>query len=444
MATLRRCLLAILCLLSGADCLGTTITAVEYYHAGFNHYFITAFTEEIAALDAGAFGGAWSRTGQTFSVWAEGNGALSPVCRFFSSGFGSKSSHFYTPYPAECATLKTNPLWQYEAVAFYLALPVGSSPGNQTCPSDMLPLYRLYNNGMGGAPNHRYTTSTAIFNQMTALGWAFEGQANTKVFACIPATVPGTVAPPPIIVPGTDYSTAFTGDETGETTFTLTGSKPTHLDVNEHIDLPATTELWAFTAAEYSVKIYALDATNAQLLLNGAPFSGYLLSFPEGGTGMNFVTLPAGRYWIGTIAGQTVFPTYSNRVYHEVSYHALPKWRQIGNVPLGTGAKNPGGWTSRGFTVPSGAIRAFIETEGMGGIFAIMSNEQFASFSSTFANGYFGGTFYYTYACGGTNGAADLEIECEMKLPPGGYSLVYINTTGSVSGGAGNIEFYAP
>jgi len=47
-------------------------------------------------------------------------------------------------------------------------------------------LYRLYNNGMGGAPNHRYTTSLATFNTMLAQGWAFEGEANTKVFACVP------------------------------------------------------------------------------------------------------------------------------------------------------------------------------------------------------------------------------------------------------------------
>jgi len=47
-------------------------------------------------------------------------------------------------------------------------------------------LYRLYNDGMGGAPNHRYTTSLATFNTMLAQGWAFEGEANTKVIACVP------------------------------------------------------------------------------------------------------------------------------------------------------------------------------------------------------------------------------------------------------------------
>jgi hypothetical protein len=47
-------------------------------------------------------------------------------------------------------------------------------------------LYRLYNNGMGGAPNHRYTTSLATFNQMRAAGWIFEGNGLTGAFACVP------------------------------------------------------------------------------------------------------------------------------------------------------------------------------------------------------------------------------------------------------------------
>jgi hypothetical protein len=36
------------------------------------------------------------------------------------------------------------------------------------------------------ARQHRYTTSLAVINQMLATGWVFEGNANTKVFACVP------------------------------------------------------------------------------------------------------------------------------------------------------------------------------------------------------------------------------------------------------------------
>ena len=161
---------------------GPTVQAVEYYYAAWDFYFETAFPTEIAALDGGAFGGVWQRTGQTFNVWPQSNPAASPTCRFFSTAFAPKSSHFYTPFAAECATLMTNTSWQYEAIAFYIQL----ADANGLCAAGTVPLYRLYNNGMGGAPNHRYTTDLSIFNQMLAAGWLFEGNGNTKVFACVP------------------------------------------------------------------------------------------------------------------------------------------------------------------------------------------------------------------------------------------------------------------
>ncbi len=82
----------------------------------------------------------------------------------------------------ECTALKTNTAWQYEAIAFYSKLADADGP----CSGGTIPLYRLYNNGMGGAPNHRYATDLTIFDQMLAAGWLFEGNGNTKVFACVP------------------------------------------------------------------------------------------------------------------------------------------------------------------------------------------------------------------------------------------------------------------
>ncbi|MEP7182914.1 MAG: beta-propeller fold lactonase family protein [Betaproteobacteria bacterium] len=162
-----------------------TGTAVEYYYAGFDHYFLTAFPDEQAALDGGAFGGAWVRTGQSFKVWTQPNSFASPVCRFFSTAFGTKSSHFYTPFASECAIVKTYPQWQFEAIGFYMQIPVGFGTGNGDCPGGTTRLYRVYNNGMGGAPNHRYTTSVAILDQMVAAGWIVEGEGFTRVFSCV-------------------------------------------------------------------------------------------------------------------------------------------------------------------------------------------------------------------------------------------------------------------
>lgn len=163
-----------------------TQTAVEYYYADWNFYFVTSFPDEIAALDAGAFGGVWKRTGQTFDVWTgPSNGAL-PACRLFSTIFAPKSSHFYTPYASECASLRAGVGWQFEAVAFYVLLPDDSGH----CPAGTDVLYRLYNQGMGGAPNHRFVRSAALFSQMRAAGWVFEGNGLTGAYACVPSSPP--------------------------------------------------------------------------------------------------------------------------------------------------------------------------------------------------------------------------------------------------------------
>jgi hypothetical protein len=159
-----------------------TAQAVEYYFADWNFYFVTASVPEIAALDSGAFGGAWQRTGETFNVWPQPTAGAVGTCRFFSTAFAPKSTHFYTPFVSECALLKANPAWSYEGIAFYV-LPLTVSGG---CASGTVPLYRLYNNGMGGAPNHRFTTSINVLDSMIATGWVFEGNGITKAFACVP------------------------------------------------------------------------------------------------------------------------------------------------------------------------------------------------------------------------------------------------------------------
>jgi hypothetical protein len=156
--------------------------AVEYYNADWGFYFLTAFPEEIAALDGGAFGGVWQRTGETFNVWPLPVSGSAAMCRFFSAIFAPRSTHVYTSYPAECSALKAGAAWSYEGIAFYVA-PIDA---NGLCPPGTIILYRLYNNSIGGAPNHRYTISLAILNDMLAMGWSFEGHGITKAFACVP------------------------------------------------------------------------------------------------------------------------------------------------------------------------------------------------------------------------------------------------------------------
>jgi len=63
-----------------------------------------------------------------------------------------------------------------------IAVPDGA--GN--CAAGTQPVYRLYNNGQGGAPSHRYTTSLAVRAQMMAQGWASEGSGDDGVTMCSP------------------------------------------------------------------------------------------------------------------------------------------------------------------------------------------------------------------------------------------------------------------
>ena len=160
--------------------------AVEYFHTGYGHYFLSGDPEEIAVLDSSLSSG-WARTGRTINVWDDADPVLTPVCRIWSDQtWAPKSSHFYTPYEEECAAVKADPAWRFERNAFTLRMPQGAL-GSRTCPTGSQPLYRTYNNGRTGAPNHRYMTDPALLDDMIAQGWTIEGEAQTRVFACVPA-----------------------------------------------------------------------------------------------------------------------------------------------------------------------------------------------------------------------------------------------------------------
>ncbi|HVF62733.1 MAG TPA: PQQ-dependent sugar dehydrogenase [Casimicrobiaceae bacterium] len=157
-----------------------TSIAVEYVHAAFGHYFVTSLPNEIAALDNGTFSG-WARTGLSFAVAPAGAPGHAAMCRFFSASFAPKSSHFYTPFTNECDGVRQNARWQFEGDIFAVLLP--DAAGN--CTSSARPLYRLYNNGQGGAPNHRYTASVDVRARMLAQGWVPEGLGSQGVIGCV-------------------------------------------------------------------------------------------------------------------------------------------------------------------------------------------------------------------------------------------------------------------
>ena len=157
---------------------GTEAMVVEYYRPSLDHYFVTADPAEAAMLDAGVMVPGWQRTGMAFKAHPAGAFAGLIACRFFGTPPQGPNSHFYTIDAAECAKVKANPLWTYEGIAFN-ADPLQASGD---CGSDRIPVVRLYNNGMGGQANHRYTTSRSESRQMTANGWIVEGY----VFCAVP------------------------------------------------------------------------------------------------------------------------------------------------------------------------------------------------------------------------------------------------------------------
>jgi hypothetical protein len=151
----------------------TKIPVVEYYNAGFGHYFMTADADEIAGLDAGAYGGAFVRTGRQFNAYSSPTTGTVPVCRFFTTPgtFGTRSSHFYTANPVECDGLKLNPAWVYEKIAFHIQVPVGG-----VCAVGTTPIYRMYNDGQTGAPNHRFSSDFQVYQDFTInKNWLPEG-----------------------------------------------------------------------------------------------------------------------------------------------------------------------------------------------------------------------------------------------------------------------------
>ena len=175
-----RPILATLALVAGiGGAAAQPVEVVEYYHAGLDHFFITAAPLEIAVLDQGQVPG-WARTGATFKAYASPAAGANPVCRFYLP-IGHGDSHFYSASPAECALAAALfPHFVYESPnVMYIGLP---DTATGACAAGTLPVYRVWN----GKPetNHRYTTDIAVRDRMVAKGWIAEGYGPNAVIMC--------------------------------------------------------------------------------------------------------------------------------------------------------------------------------------------------------------------------------------------------------------------
>ena len=164
---------------------------------GEGHYFVTPSYPEAQAIDAGAAGAGWARTGRSWRAWSvaaeipAGVPAM-PVYRFYAAG---PNSHFFTLSESEKNGLVAiNPTndpqkgWALEGVGFYAVAPIPASaatplanrdPFGNTCPPGYYPVFRAYNNRFAyNDSNHRITSSFIdIVRGLRFFGWADEGIA---------------------------------------------------------------------------------------------------------------------------------------------------------------------------------------------------------------------------------------------------------------------------
>jgi hypothetical protein len=180
----------------------STLTAVEYYNAGRDHFFTTASGIEIEALDSGRTAG-WQRTGLKFTVSARplysiygpydypppAPFAMQSVCRLYIPPEDG-DSHFFSASADECAQVRAHfPRFVYEAeAAFYAALPdavTGECP--YVSGAALTPVFRLWN--ARADTNHRYTVHVLIRNLMVGQGYASEGYGPTGVAFCVPLRI---------------------------------------------------------------------------------------------------------------------------------------------------------------------------------------------------------------------------------------------------------------
>ena len=154
-----------------------SVTVTEFWNVHLNHYFLTANPVEMAAIDAGAAGPGWMRTGYGFTAYAYKAGqcylGCENVSRFYGTPGLGPNSHFYTANADEAAGLKKPGTgWSFERDEFAVYVPDESG----VCPAGLAPIRRFYNNRwMFNDSNHRYVTRESERQAMVAQGWIDEG-----------------------------------------------------------------------------------------------------------------------------------------------------------------------------------------------------------------------------------------------------------------------------
>ena len=168
-------------------------TAVEFYHAAFDHYFITNDPGGNRRARLGPHHGLDAHRPRIHGVRGRGRVMRPPipVCRFYIPPQHG-DSHFFSASLAECQAvldkIGIDPNYSgyfYESPnAFYAALPDTTTGA---CPANMVPVFRLWNQRADS--NHRYTTDPGIKAAMQAKGYLAEGYGPAAASLCSTAAV---------------------------------------------------------------------------------------------------------------------------------------------------------------------------------------------------------------------------------------------------------------
>ena len=233
-----------------------TVDAVEFHHAVFDHYFVTASAEEIGKLDSGFFTG-WMRTGLSFKVLEPSDTSLSalPVCRYYGNPAAGLDSHFYSASATECDEVKQKfpNAWLLESSnVFQIYLP---DLMTGACAPNTVPVYRSWNNRTDS--NHRYTTSVVAHDAMVAKGYVAEGYGTglRPVAMCAPAPA-GAIRPACTLT--SDRTTANVGS-----TISLTASCSGAPTSYSWTGCASTGPLCTASASSPGIVVYSVVATNA-------------------------------------------------------------------------------------------------------------------------------------------------------------------------------------
>ena len=250
------------------------VAAVEYYDAALDHYFVTANTTEIAALDGGLFPG-WVRTGLGFSVYDPGSGGVGsmPVCRFYGSPAAGLDSHFYSASWDECqSVLERFPTaWLLESFDVFDVFLPNLDTGQ--CPAGSIPVYRAWNQRADS--NHRYTTDLAVLQAMVAKGYVAEGYGSPAAPTAMCSPTNGGGGSVPVCAPTATDTSPYVG--TTVTLFSNCSGSPASFVWS---GCASTGQRCDATSSASGIVTYTVAASNASGTGAPAPIDIHWRSLP--------------------------------------------------------------------------------------------------------------------------------------------------------------------